>query len=87
MATLTDDQVTTCYEEGACEKYGLYSVKFVSTGDTYDLGSRFRLVLQSTWMGATVSGTVTGTQSGTVVTAPAGLSTAGAFLLVSGIAR
>ena len=87
MATLTEDQVTTCYEEGACEKFGLYSVKFVSAGDTYDMSGRFRLVLQSTWMGATVSGTVTGSQSGTIVTAPAGLTNAGAFLLISGIAR
>lgn len=87
MATLTDDQVTICWEQGTCEKFGLYAVKFVTSGDTYDMTAKFRLVLQSTWMGATVSGTVTGSQNGSVVTAPAGLSSAGAFLLVSGIAR
>jgi hypothetical protein len=87
MAVLTPDQVTTCWEQGTCEKFGLYAVKLVNTGDTYDLSPNFRLVTQSTWMGATVSGTVTGAQSGTVVTAPSGLTSAGAFLLVSGIAR
>lgn len=87
MAVLTDDQVVTCWEQGTCEKFGLYAVKQVNSADTYDMTAKFRLVLQSTWLGATVSGTVTGTQSGSVITAPAGLANAGAFVLVSGIAR
>lgn len=86
MAALVTGQYTELWRNGQCEQFSLFSVKNVNTGDTVDLSSFFRVILQTTWMGATVSGVATGTFSGTTATAPAGLSGAGAFLLVQGVA-
>lgn len=87
MADLTSDQISILWESGVAEKFGLYAFKDVSDGDTYDFAAQYRKILQSAWMGATVSGVVAGTQVGTIVTAPAGLTDAGAYLLVQGVAR
>lgn len=74
------------WESGLSEKFGLYAVKNCTTGDTFDMTGKFRNILQSVWMGATVSGTVSGQQSGTVITVPAGLSGSGAYVLIQGVA-
>lgn len=88
MASLTTDQISILWESGVSEKFGLYAVKQVNSGDTIDFAPLYRVVLNTAWMGATVSGTIAGTaQTGTTVTAPAGLTNAGAYLLVQGVAR
>lgn len=86
MAALTSDQTTELWTTGQCEKFSLFAVKAVNTGDTIDLSQRFRVILQTAWMGATVSGVISGSATGTTATAPNGLSNAGAFLLVQGVA-
>ena len=75
------------WEYGQCEEFGLYVVKNVKGGDTYDLARYFRLVSASAWFGATLIGAIVGTESGTVVTAPSGLANSGAFVFASGVAR
>jgi hypothetical protein len=86
MAALTGSQYTELWRNGQCEQFSLFAVKNVNTGDTVDLSGTFRVILQTTWMGATVSGVANGTFNGTLATAPAGLASAGAFLLVQGVA-
>lgn len=86
MAALGQDQITEMWSDGHCEKFSLFAVKAVNTGDTLDLSSRFRVILQSAWMGATVSGVISGSATGTTATAPNGLTNAGAYLLVQGVA-
>lgn len=86
MAALGPDQRTELWTSGQCEKFSLFAVKNVTTADTIDLSDKFRNVLQTAWMGATVSGVIAGTFSGTTATAPNGLTNAGAFLLVQGVA-
>lgn len=88
MAQLTDDQVVKLWANGDCEKFALFAVKNVDTGDTHDFTADFRVVMQAAWLGATVSGVAQGAVSAdTVVAAPAGLTNAGAYLLVQGVAR
>jgi predicted RecA/RadA family phage recombinase len=86
MAVLNQQQVDQRWIEGNCERFALFAVKNVTSGDTVDLGTYFRTIMQTFWMGATVSGVAAGTFTGTVATAPAGLTNAGAFLLVQGVA-
>lgn len=86
MALLSNPQVTELWRSGIAEQFMLFAVKNVTTGDTMDLASNFRVVLQAAFVGATVSGIAPGTISGTIVTAPAGLTSAGAYLLVQGVA-
>lgn len=85
MAVLSASQVSELWRNGDCEQFSLFAVKNVNTGDTFDLSGTFRVILQVIWMGATVSGTASGSFTGTVVTAPTGLTTAGAFMLVQGV--
>lgn len=88
MASLTRAQYPMLWTNGGGEPnaFVLYAVKNVTTGDTMDVSADFRVILQSVWMGATVSGTVAGTNTGTVLTAPNGLASAGAYVLVQGVA-
>lgn len=86
MAALTPNQITPIWQEGTSGHYALLAIKNVSTGDTVDLATYFRTLIQTAWMGATVSGVATGTSTGTIATAPAGLTNAGAYLLVQGVA-
>lgn len=86
MATLTGSQVTILWSSGVAEEFTLFAVKNVNTGDLLDLSPSFRVVLQAMFMGATVSGIAAGAINGTTVTAPAGLSSAAAYLLVQGVA-
>jgi hypothetical protein len=85
MAVLNPQQVDQRWLEGNCERFALFAVKNVTSGDTADLSAYFRTIMQTFWMGATVSGVAAGTFNGTVATAPAGLTNAGAFLLVQGV--
>lgn len=87
MAVLNSDQVTQIWAGGDCERFALFAVKQVSAGDTYDFGTAFRVIMQQTWLGATVTGVASGTISGTVITAPAGITNAGAYVLIQGVAR
>jgi hypothetical protein len=86
MAALLSAQYTPpLWQDGNCECFMLFSVRNVNTGDTVDLGSYMRVIEQCVWMGATVSGIAVGAFTGTVVTAPAGLTSAGAYLLAQGV--
>lgn len=87
MALLANDQVTRIWSAGECGRFALYSVKMATTADTIDLAAEFRNILQNTWLGATVSGVASGTATGTIITVPAGLTNAGAYVLVQGVAR
>lgn len=87
MAVLTADQVRRVYTDDGPRRWGLFAVLNTTTGDTipFDTMGFYRKVNQSVFMGCTVNGTVAGTQSGGVVTVPAGLSADSAYLLVDGI--
>lgn len=63
----------------------LFAIEGVTTADTADLSNFYRVIKQTTWMGATVNGVANGTFTATVATAPAGLSNDGAYLLVDGV--
>lgn len=86
MTATTVGQATVMWTSGQCEQFTLFAIKGVTSGDTVDLSQWFRNLIQTTWMGATVSGTATGTFNGTVATVPPGLVNAGAYLLVQGVA-
>jgi hypothetical protein len=86
MASLSPNQITMMWSEGQCARYALYSIKNVDTGDTIDLSNHFRVIIQTAWLGATVSGVATGSFVGQTATAPSGLTDAGAYLLVQGVA-
>jgi hypothetical protein len=86
MALLDGSQVTELWRSGIAEQFMLFAVKKVTTGDTMDLGLYFRVVMQVAFIGATVSGIAQGTINGTTVTAPAGLTNAGAYMFVQGVA-
>jgi hypothetical protein len=86
MAVLAAGQVSQLWSDGQAEHLALFTVKKVSTGDTIDLSAQFRVLLQVVFMGATVAGIATATFAGTTVTAPTGLTTAGAYMLVQGVA-
>jgi hypothetical protein len=57
----------------------------ITTADTADLSSFYRVIKQTMWMGATVTGVVAGTFTNTVATVPAGLAADSAYLLVDGV--
>lgn len=87
MAALNGDQVRKCFSDDGARRWGLFMVLGVTTGDTVDMAAlgHYRKVTQSMFMGATVNGTIAGTQTGAVVTMPAGLSNDSAYMMLDGI--
>jgi hypothetical protein len=85
MAALDPTQVKLLWQNTGARRWALFAIENVTTGDTADLSSYYRVIKQTAWMGATVSGVATGTFTTTVVTAPAGLSADAAYLMVDGV--
>lgn len=85
MAALTADQVKPQWVDTGARRWTLFAMLNVTSGDTADLSAYFRVIKQTAWMGATVSGVVAGTFTAQGVTAPAGLSADSAYLLVDGV--
>lgn len=63
----------------------LFAVESVTAGDTADLSQWYRVIKQTSWIGATVNGVANGTFTATVATAPAGLAADGVYLFVDGV--
>jgi hypothetical protein len=85
MAVLSAGQVIVVWSVRGARCWTLFAVENVTTADTVDLSSFYRVVKQTMWMGATVIGAVAGTFTATVATAPAGLSADAAYLFVDGV--
>lgn len=87
MAVLTQDQVRKCYTDDGPRRWALFQVLGCTAADTIDMSALgfYRKVTQSTFMGCTVAGTISGTQTGAVITVPAGLANDSAYLLTDGI--
>ena len=85
MAVLDPSQVRVQWSDTGARKWSLFAVLAITTCDTFDLGPYYRVVKQVAWMGATVSGVVSGQFTGTVLTVPAGLANDSAYALVDGV--
>jgi hypothetical protein len=89
MAALTGAQVIPLFTTADAALIGLYSLRFVNTGDTIDLSTLgapvFQLVMRATVLGITDAVGNFATPSGTVVTMPAGLTDALGLLTVWGM--
>ncbi len=87
MAALTSDQIRRVFTDDGPRRWGLFALLGITSGDTADMAAFnfYRKVNQSVIMGCTVAGTVTATQTGAVITIPAGLAGDSAYLLVDGI--
>jgi hypothetical protein len=85
MAVLDQTQIKVQWSDSGARRWALFAVLAITTGDTFDLGAYYRVVKQVAWMGATVSGVVSGSFTGTVLTVPAGLSSDSAYALVDGV--
>ena len=87
MTALGADSVRKVYTDDGARRWGLFAVLNCTSGDTIDMSALnfYRKVNQSVFMGCTVAGTVTGTQTGSTITIPAGLAADSAYMLVDGI--
>jgi hypothetical protein len=85
VATLTPDFYHLVYANGACGKTALYALRDVTTGDTCDLVTEFKVVKQAFVQGVTVQGQEVASVSGTVVTVPAGIAQDAVWMLASGV--
>ena len=87
MAALSNQQVTMLWQDGNCESFALFAVKNCNSGDTVDMSGNFRTISGSIWMEATptAGANVAGTNTGTTLSVPSGLTNAGCFVLVGGI--
>jgi len=87
MTVLTGDQCRRVFSDDGPRRWALFALLGVSSGDTIDMAALgfYRKVNQSMLMGCTVNGTVAASQSGAVVTIPAGLTNDSAYMLIDGI--
>lgn len=86
MATLVlGTQVVREWENGEAERTALYALRNVSTADTIDLTVDFAAVKRAVLLGVTVAGAVVASNTGNVVTIPAGVAADAAYLLVFGV--
>lgn len=86
MALLTTDQAALVYNEGACGKTALYSLRNVNAADTVDVASQFKVVKRAGIVsdtGTTIA--AISTITGTVLTIPTGPASDGVWLLVVGV--
>lgn len=86
MAALTlSVQVVQVWTDGLSDFTALYALRGITAGDTVDLTPDFRAIKRAVLLGVTVAGTVTATNTGNVITIPAGPSNDAAYLLVYGV--
>ena len=85
MATLDNTNVALLWQEGRSDKAALYALRYVTTGDAYDLSPDFKGPRVAAVVGTTVAGSEAAVLTGTIVTIPAGLSADAGYLLVWGV--
>lgn len=90
MAALTAGNVQTLYNQGGADLIALFALRNISAGDTLDLGvtdvqPQFQVIRRAVVLSVAANLAATANIAGTVVTIPAGLNAAGAYLLVSGV--
>lgn len=87
MATLTGDQMAMVFKDGDCGRTALIALKNVTTGDTADLSSWFKVVKRAGIVsdtGTTIANC--SISANTVATIPAGPNADGVWLLAVGVA-
>ena len=89
MAALTAVNVQTLYNQAGADLVALFALRNVSTGDTLDLGitdvqPQFQVIRKAVVLSVGANLAAVAAITGTTVTIPAGLASAGAYLLVTG---
>jgi hypothetical protein len=89
MAALTSLNVDVLYNQGGADLLALLVLRNVNTGDTLDLGvtgiqPAFQVIKKAVLLSPGSNLAAVCQFTGTVVTIPAGLATAGAYLTVTG---
>lgn len=85
MAVLAyGQQVVLVWEDGLAERSCLLALRGVSTGDTVDLTPLFSVLKRAVLLGITVAGATVASNTGNVVTIPAGVAGDAAYLLAFG---
>jgi len=86
MAALTlGGQVIQVWSDGLSDFVALYVLRGVTAADTIDLSADYKSVKRAVLLGVTVAGATVATNSGNVVTMPAGPANDAAYLLVYGV--
>lgn len=85
MAALEAGQFQIQYQDGQTDRMGVYLVKGVNDGDTFDASNSFREVRRAAFCGSSVDVTGVCAVGGTTVTLPAGLAGDAGFVIVYGI--
>lgn len=87
MAALSNDRVTAVWVEGNADRWGVFRVRNVNTGDTWDASTYFAGTVEAgsfvTGQHTTV-GTVTSTTAAVVTLTAAGTTAATVFLTLRG---
>lgn len=86
MANITT-QIQEVFTDGKCGRTSLFAVKNATAGDTLDVGAFFSVVKLAGLVsntGATIAGV---SNTGTVLTIPAGPAQDGVWLLIVGVSK
>lgn len=89
MAALTGLNVDVLYNQGGADLFAAFALRNINTGDTLDLGltgvqPAFQIIRKAVIMSNASNVAAICTVAGTVVTMPAGLTSASAYLSVTG---
>jgi hypothetical protein len=89
VAVLSTVNVQTLYNQAGADLVALFALRNVSTGDTLDLGitdvqPQFQVIRKAVVLSVGANLAAVAAITGTVVTIPAGLAAAGAYLLITG---
>jgi hypothetical protein len=84
VAVLTNVQVVRIWDEGLSDRTVLYALRNVTAGDTIDVSADLNVVKRSVVLGTTVSVAISASQTGTMVTIPAGMTADAGWLLAWG---
>ncbi len=78
-------QCVQVWTDGLSDFTALYVLRGITAADTVDLSPDFRSVKRAVLLGVTVAGAVVASNTGNVVTIPAGPANDAAYLLVYGV--
>lgn len=89
MAALTSLNVQTLYNQSGPDLFAAFALRNINTGDTLDLGvtdvqPQFQVIRKAVVMSVGANLATPCQVAGTVITIPAGLAAAGAYLAVTG---
>lgn len=85
MVLTVGGEVIQVWSDGLSDFSALYVLRGITAGDTVDLTGHFKSVKRAVLLGITVAGAVVASNTGNVVTMPAGPSNDAALLLVYGV--